>query len=71
VISQLQRLAATTGDRPLLITRQVPDSAIDQLIAHGLEFVDAAGNLYLNSNAYVPNCFWGNFPQPTVNRSLT
>jgi hypothetical protein len=51
VISQLQRLAATTGDRPLLITRQVPDSVIDQLIEHGLEFVDAAGNLYLNNPA--------------------
>jgi hypothetical protein len=51
VISQLQRLGDTSADRPLLFTRQVPDRLIDQMIEHGLEFVDAAGNLYLNSPA--------------------
>jgi hypothetical protein len=51
VVSQLQRLAAMSTDRPLLFTRQVPDRLIDQMIEHGLEFVDAAGNLYLNSPA--------------------
>jgi hypothetical protein len=51
VVSQLQRLAETSVDRPLLFTRQVPDRLIDQMIEHGLEFVDAAGNLYLNSPA--------------------
>jgi hypothetical protein len=51
VISQFQRLAKTSDDRPLLFTRQVPDRLIDQMIEHGLEFVDAAGNLYLNSPA--------------------
>jgi hypothetical protein len=50
VISQLQRFR-DSGDRPLLITRQVPDSVIDQLIEQDLEFVDTAGNLYLNSPA--------------------
>jgi hypothetical protein len=51
VVSQLQRLAETSADRPLLFTHQVPDRLIDQMIEHGLEFVDAAGNLYLNSPA--------------------
>jgi hypothetical protein len=49
VVSQLQRLAETNINRPLLFTRQVPDRLINQMIEHGLEFVDVAGNLYLNS----------------------
>ena len=49
VISQIQRLRETLTDRPLIITRQMPDTAMDQMIEHGLEFVDTAGNLYLNS----------------------
>ncbi len=51
VISQIQQLRAMVADRPLLITRQVPDSIINQMVEQGLEFVDAAGNLYLNSPA--------------------
>ncbi len=51
VISQLQRLREAMADRPLLITRQVSESVIDQMVEQDLEFVDAAGNLYLNSPA--------------------
>ena len=51
VISQLQRLAEMSPDRPLLLTRQVPDRLIDLMLEKDLEFVDAAGNLYLNSPA--------------------
>jgi hypothetical protein len=51
IISQIQQLRGTVADRPLLLTRQIPDSVIDQMVEQGLEFVDAAGNLYLNSPA--------------------
>ncbi len=71
VISQLQRLTETSNDRPLLFTRQVPDRLIDQMIEHELEFVDAAGNLYLNSPAAYALIRGKRLPKVTAAESKT
>ncbi|MBW4542376.1 MAG: hypothetical protein KME43_25060 [Myxacorys chilensis ATA2-1-KO14] len=37
------------GQRSLLITQDLPDQVIDQLLEQNIEFIDTAGNIYLNS----------------------
>lgn len=37
------------GQRSLLITQDLPDQVIDQLLEQNVEFIDAAGDIYLNS----------------------
>lgn len=51
VINQLQRLKEQTGQRPLLISSYLTSTVSDRLIQEGVEFIDAAGNMYLNSSA--------------------
>lgn len=36
------------GQRPLLITRNLSNLVVDQLLARNLEFIDVEGNVYLN-----------------------
>jgi hypothetical protein len=50
-IHQLKKLQNTKTFKPLISTSHISESAIDQLLEHDLEFVDAAGNIYLNSPA--------------------
>jgi hypothetical protein len=50
-IDRLQRLKEKTGQRPLLISSYLTSTVSDHLIQEGLEFIDAAGNMYLNSSA--------------------
>jgi hypothetical protein len=51
VINQLKRLQTESNIHPLLLTRYVPEDAIDRLLNENLEFIDAAGNMFLNSPA--------------------
>lgn len=51
VIHQLQRLGERAGLRPLLIAGYLASNVSDRLIQEGLDFIDAAGNMYLNSPA--------------------
>jgi hypothetical protein len=51
VINQLHRLGKQTGLRPLLISGYLTSNVGDRLIQEGFEFIDTAGNMYLNSSA--------------------
>lgn len=37
--------------RPLLVTQKLSDRVVDQLLKNNIEFIDAEGNIYLNSPA--------------------
>ena len=50
-LESLQRLAKLTDGRPLLVTHHASERLIDLLLEEDVEFVDAAGNMYLNSPA--------------------
>ena len=50
-LESLQRLARLTDGRPLLVTRHASERLIDLLLEEDVEFVDAVGNMYLNSPA--------------------
>lgn len=51
VLDQLHRLKKQADLRPLLISSYLTSSVSDRLIQEGFEFLDAAGNMYLNSPA--------------------
>jgi hypothetical protein len=51
IINQLQRIKEQTGIRPLLISGYLAGTVSDRLIQEGFDFIDAAGNMYLNSPA--------------------
>jgi hypothetical protein len=50
-IDQLKRLQTKLNVHPLLLTRHVPENALDRLLNENLEFIDAAGNMFLSSPA--------------------
>lgn len=50
-VNQLKRQQSKSPHPALLLTRYLPDSAIEKLIQANLEFADTAGNIYLNSPA--------------------
>jgi hypothetical protein len=51
VINQLHQLREKTSLRPLLISDYLTSNVSDRLMQEGFEFIDIAGNMYLNSPA--------------------
>jgi hypothetical protein len=51
VISYFKLLKEKLKFKPILITRYLSDSAIEQLLNENIEFVDSFGNIYINSPA--------------------
>ncbi|MGL5880249.1 MAG: type IV toxin-antitoxin system AbiEi family antitoxin [Xenococcaceae cyanobacterium] len=50
-IDRLKRFQTKSNIHPLLLTRHVPENALDRLLKQNLEFIDAAGNMFLSSPA--------------------
>ncbi|MCT7969566.1 type IV toxin-antitoxin system AbiEi family antitoxin [Laspinema sp. D1] len=51
IIPYFQRFERNNGDKILLITRYLSNPAIDILLEKQIEFIDTAGNIYLNNPA--------------------
>ncbi len=51
VVAYLKRHEEKAGQKLLLITRYLPDTAIKYLLDENIEFIDSAGNIYLNNSA--------------------
>jgi hypothetical protein len=51
VVAYLKRHEEKAGQKLLLITRYLTDAAIQYLLDENIEFIDSAGNMYLNNTA--------------------
>ena len=51
IIPYFQRFERNNGEKILLITRYLSNPAIDILLENQIEFIDTAGNIYLNNPA--------------------
>ena len=51
IAAYLKVLEKKLGQKPLLITHYLSNPAVDRLVSQGIEFVDTAGNIYLNNPA--------------------
>ena len=51
VIAYLQRFEEKVGQKLLLVSHYLPNPAIDRFLAKNVEFIDTAGNIYLNNPA--------------------
>lgn len=51
VIAYLKRHEEKVGQKLLLVSRYLPNNAIEHLLDENIEFIDSAGNTYLNSAA--------------------
>lgn len=49
-VAYVKLLEEKIGHKPLLITQNLSESAIDKLIHEKIEFIDSVGNIYLNNS---------------------
>lgn len=49
-VAYVKLLEEKIGQKPLLITQNLSESAIDKLLQEKIEFIDSVGNIYLNSS---------------------